>query len=167
MRNSKKIECAAIQTEVGYVEIIADEGGIIETGFVDKLPGNAKENSAVINNLELKKAFEQMQEYLSGDRKIFDLKLNSKGTPFQQKVWQALLTIPYGETTSYQAIAEQVGSPKAVRAVGAANGKNPIGIIVPCHRVIGKSGKLTGYAGGLSRKSWLLNIEQNKQTSLF
>ena len=160
-------ERAAIPTEVGYIEIIAEIDGIVETGFVDKLPIDAKQHIDEITNTELKNAFVQMHEYLKGERKTFELKLKSPGTPFQQKVWQALMSIPYGETTSYQAIAEQVGSPKAVRAVGAANGKNPIGIIVPCHRVIGKSGKLTGYAGGLSRKSWLLAIEENKQSTLF
>lgn len=90
---------------------------------------------------------------------MFQLPLAAKGTEFQQQVWQALKTIPYGETWSYQQLAEAIGNPKAVRAVGLANGKNPISVIVPCHRVIGKKGKLTGYAGGLDRKAALLKLE--------
>ncbi|NCO45642.1 MAG: methylated-DNA--[protein]-cysteine S-methyltransferase, partial [Vibrio sp.] len=102
----------------------------------------------------------QLDEYFSGKRTIFTLPLAAKGTEFQQSVWQALCKIPYGETWNYQQIAEAIGNPKAVRAVGLANGRNPISIIVPCHRVIGKSGKLTGYAGGLNRKASLLELER-------
>lgn len=101
----------------------------------------------------------QLQEYFSHRREMFQLPLAAKGTEFQQQVWQALKTIPYGETWSYQQLAEAIGNPKAVRAVGLANGKNPISVIVPCHRVIGKQGKLTGYAGGLDRKAALLKLE--------
>ncbi|WP_114784171.1 methylated-DNA--[protein]-cysteine S-methyltransferase [Vibrio tetraodonis] len=101
----------------------------------------------------------QLQEYFSHRREMFQLPLAAKGTEFQQQVWQALKTIPYGETWSYQQLAEAIGNPKAVRAVGLANGKNPISVIVPCHRVIGKKGKLTGYAGGLDRKAALLKLE--------
>jgi methylated-DNA-[protein]-cysteine S-methyltransferase len=101
----------------------------------------------------------QLTEYFSGGRRVFTLELDFQGTPFQRKVWRALLTIPYGETRSYGQIADQIGSPAAVRAVGAANGKNPISIIAPCHRVIGASGKLTGFAGGLQAKDYLLRLE--------
>ncbi|MYM59254.1 methylated-DNA--[protein]-cysteine S-methyltransferase [Vibrio sp. OCN044] len=101
----------------------------------------------------------QLQEYFSHRREMFQLPLAAKGTEFQQQVWQALKTIPYGETWSYQQLAEAIGNPKAVRAVGLANGKNPISVIVPCHRVIGKQGKLMGYAGGLDRKAALLKLE--------
>ena len=101
----------------------------------------------------------QLQEYFSHRREMFQLPLAAKGTEFQQQVWQALKTIPYGETWSYQQLAEAIGNPKAVRAVGLANGKNPISVIVPCHRVIGKKGNLTGYAGGLDRKAALLKLE--------
>ncbi|MCE4225605.1 methylated-DNA--[protein]-cysteine S-methyltransferase [Methylobacterium sp. C25] len=101
----------------------------------------------------------QLTEYFVGHRRAFSLGLDFRGTPFQQRVWQALLTIPYGETRSYGQIAAQIGSPAAVRAVGAANGKNPISIIAPCHRVIGASGKLTGFAGGLQTKDFLLRLE--------
>ncbi|MGY0615089.1 methylated-DNA--[protein]-cysteine S-methyltransferase [Vibrio sp. FJH11] len=104
----------------------------------------------------------QLGEYFSGLRNEFELPLAATGTDFQHQVWHALTTIPYGETWSYQDIADAIGNPKAVRAVGMANGKNPISIVVPCHRVIGKSGKLTGYAGGIERKQRLLALEQGK-----
>ncbi|MCY9804524.1 methylated-DNA--[protein]-cysteine S-methyltransferase [Vibrio scophthalmi] len=102
----------------------------------------------------------QLEEYFLGIRNQFDLPLAAVGTPFQMQIWQALTTIPFGETWSYQDLANAIGNPKAVRAVGLANGKNPISVIVPCHRVIGKNGKLTGYAGGVERKAALLKLEQ-------
>ncbi|WP_455292811.1 methylated-DNA--[protein]-cysteine S-methyltransferase [Vibrio parahaemolyticus] len=108
----------------------------------------------------LRQAVTQLDEYFSGLRNEFDLPLAATGTDFQNQVWHALTTIPYGETWSYQDLANAIGNPKAVRAVGLANGKNPISIVVPCHRVIGKSGKLTGYAGGVERKQRLLVLEQ-------
>lgn len=108
---------------------------------------------------------QQLYEYFNGMRKIFDLPLDFHGTEFQQHVWQALLTIPYGQTRSYLQIAQQIGNEKSVRAVGAANGKNPISIIAPCHRVIGSSGKLTGFAGGLEAKAFLLQMESPAQQS--
>lgn len=105
------------------------------------------------------KAFLEIKEYLEGKRKTFDVPLAPKGTAFQQKVWNALRTIPYGETRSYSEIAEMIGNPKACRAVGMANNKNPIIIMIPCHRVIGKNGSLVGYACGLEKKEYLLNLE--------
>ena len=102
----------------------------------------------------------QLGEYFAGQRQRFDLALEFAGTAFQQKVWQALLTIPFGETRSYAQIAQQIGHPTAVRAVGAANGRNPISIVAPCHRVIGASGGLTGFAGGLTAKAFLLGLEK-------
>ena len=102
---------------------------------------------------------EQLDAYFAGNRRAFALKLAPRGTDFQRRVWQALADIPYGETTTYAAIARTIGQPKAVRAVGAANGKNPISIVVPCHRVIGQDGTLTGYAGGLASKQRLLELE--------
>ncbi len=110
----------------------------------------------------LTQAVTQLGEYFSGQRNEFELPLAATGTAFQNKVWRALMTIPYGETWSYQDLADAIGSPKAVRAVGMANGKNPISVVVPCHRVIGKSGKLTGYAGGVERKQRLLALEQGE-----
>lgn len=107
----------------------------------------------------LQETVKQLNEYFQGKRQIFDLPLDFEGTEFQHKVWQALLTIPFGETRSYKQIAEQIGNVKAVRAVGATNGKNPISIITPCHRVVGANGKLVGFAGGLENKDILLKIE--------
>ena len=104
----------------------------------------------------------QLEQYFAGQRQQFDLPLDFKGTDFQQQVWQTLLTIPYGETRSYKEIAVQIGNEKAVRAVGAANGRNPISIIAPCHRVIGSSGALVGFAGGLDKKQILLSLEQSQ-----
>ncbi|MGI0794292.1 methylated-DNA--[protein]-cysteine S-methyltransferase [Pseudomonas aeruginosa] len=106
----------------------------------------------------------QLREYFSGKRSRFELPLDFQGTEFQKKVWSALLTIPFGETRSYTEIAVQIGSPNAVRAVGAANGRNPLSIVAPCHRVIGASGGLTGFAGGLAAKQWLLRLESRNKT---
>ena len=119
--------------------------------FVDNIDASIDLNSDIQK---------QLTEYEKGSRKVFDLPLHLKGTEFQLKVWNALLEIPYGETRSYQQIAQRIGQPKALRAVGGACNRNPIGIIVPCHRVIGKNGKLTGYAGGLFYKELLLNHEK-------
>lgn len=113
----------------------------------------------------LKAAAEQLEEYLSGERKSFDLPLNPKGTEFQKKVWNVLKTIPYGETRSYKQVAEAVGKPAAARAVGMANNRNPIMIVVPCHRVIGANGDLVGYGGGLDLKARLLKLEKEHRDS--
>lgn len=110
----------------------------------------------------LERAVDQLAAYFAGDLKSFDLPLAAVGTPFQQRVWAELARIPYGETCSYLDVAQRLGDPKAVRAVGLANGRNPIAIIVPCHRVIGANGKLTGYAGGLWRKERLLSLERGE-----
>lgn len=107
----------------------------------------------------LKETATQLEEYFAGERTDFDLTMELDGTPFQQEVWAELARIPYGETISYGELARRVGSPKASRAVGLANGRNPVSIIVPCHRVIGSNGQLTGYGGGLERKTWLLDHE--------
>ncbi|MGE8449904.1 MAG: methylated-DNA--[protein]-cysteine S-methyltransferase [Pseudomonadales bacterium] len=114
----------------------------------------------------LLEAERQLREYFAGSRERFELELDFVGTEFQCKVWQALLTIPFGETRSYSQIAQQIGNPKAVRAVGAANGRNPISIVAPCHRVIGASGSLTGFAGGLEAKQFLLALEGEETPQL-
>jgi methylated-DNA-[protein]-cysteine S-methyltransferase len=114
----------------------------------------------------LKETERQLMEYFAGQRRHFDLELDFAGTEFQVRVWQALLTIPFGETRSYRDIAIQLGQPTAVRAVGAANGRNPISIIAPCHRVIGTSGSLTGFAGGLAAKQFLLSLEGQQTLQL-
>lgn len=107
------------------------------------------------------KAYKQLAEYLAGKRKQFDLKLAPKGTPFQQKVWKELQKIPYGKTKTYQELATAIGKPKAARAVGMALNRNPLPFIIPCHRVVGKNGSLTGFSWGLKMKKWLLELEQS------
>lgn len=119
------------------------------------------------NAVPFKETIAQLYAYFTGELHEFDLPLKATGTPFQEMVWQALTSIPYGKTVSYKDIAEHVHLPKAARAVGMANGRNPISIIIPCHRVIGANGKLTGYGGGIHRKEWLLGHEhEDKQTTL-
>jgi len=143
------------ESPIGLAEIKCSDKGIRSVKVVE-LKEHATNPNAIV--LEVKN---QLDDYFKGRIKEFDLPLDAIGTDFQKKVWKALLTIPYGVTTSYGEIAKLIGKPTASRAVGAANGKNPIWIIVPCHRVIGASGKLTGYAGGLDRKKWLLEKEQS------
>ena len=151
-----------VRTPLGLAQISGNELGIQSVRIIDE-----GEVSTVIPEV-LKDAVQQLSEYFEGNRTEFQLKLNPKGTEFQQKVWNALLQIPFGKTTSYQQLTLQLGDPKAIRAVASANGKNPLWIIIPCHRVIGSDGSLTGYAGGLHRKQWLLDHEQpNKQQVLF
>jgi methylated-DNA-[protein]-cysteine S-methyltransferase len=151
-----------LDSPCGPIEITANDSGILSIYFVDSI--DSPENANPLTSL----AKAQLREYLNDERQSFDLPLRPNGTVFQKKVWQALLEIPYGEVNSYLDIATKIGNPKACRAVGAANGKNPIGIVVPCHRVIGANGTLTGYAGGLSRKQWLLEHEKAKsQKRLF
>lgn len=138
---------------VGILEICTTENELISVLYVEE----AKESSERPEILQ--EVIKQLDEYFNGDRKNFDIKFKLQGTEFQQKVWTALTDIPYGETVSYKNIATKIGNEKAVRAVGSANGKNIINIIVPCHRVIGANKSLTGYGGGLHRKSWLLKHE--------
>jgi methylated-DNA-[protein]-cysteine S-methyltransferase len=156
------METAYLQTPIGFAEFKGDENGLASITVFD---GEKPEN--VIPEI-LEDAVYQFSEYLEGKRKVFDLKLNPEGTDFQKRVWDALLTIPYGKTVSYLELSKTLGDVKAIRAVAAANGKNPLWIVVPCHRVIGSNGDLTGYAGGLHRKKWLLEHESPvKQQSLF
>lgn len=143
---------------LGIIEITGDDSSVSGIDFVDENMDDLPENS---ESPALSKCASQLEEYFSGKRKIFDVPLKLDGTTFQEKVWEALKEIPYGETRSYQDIAIMTGNPRAVRAVGGANNKNPVGVIVPCHRVIGKDGSLTGYGGGLCRKKWLLEHEKN------
>lgn len=145
-----------ICTPLGKIAVIESDGAITQLLFPGTvLPDGVKQQETPL----LLQAAAQMEEYFQGKRSRFLLPLRPLGTPFQKKVWEALLTIPYGETRSYGQIAAQIGSPKACRAVGHANHCNPIPIIIPCHRVVGTSGKLTGYAGGLEAKELLLKLE--------
>lgn len=143
-----------IETPLGILEISANESAVTAIRFVDRAMAV---NSNAITGL----AKCQLTEYFDKTRTQFELPLQAEGTVFQQQVWQALATIKYGGTCSYADIANLIKNPKAVRAVGAANGKNPMTIVVPCHRVIGANGSLTGYASGTERKAWLLNHESN------
>ena len=146
-----------VKSPVGYWVIERDEEGICR---IDRRPwyAEAAENRAEKDSL-LEKAAKELKEYFQGKRREFDLPLSVKGTAFQMKVWRALQEIPYGETRSYGEIAEAIGKPKAARAVGMANNRNPVSIIIPCHRVIGADGKLVGYGGGLDAKEYLLELE--------
>ncbi|MBU5307413.1 methylated-DNA--[protein]-cysteine S-methyltransferase [Clostridioides mangenotii] len=145
------------KTEIGELAIADNGRAITELYFKNKinLDGKNVEETKLI-----RQAYNEFNEYLSGSRKDFNIPLEPCGTEFQLKVWEALKTIPYGETCSYKEIAEKVNSPKAFRAVGLANNKNPISIFIPCHRVIGSNGKLVGYGGGLDVKEFLLNLEE-------
>lgn len=156
------MEVAYIQTPIGTAELKGDENGLASITVLD----NKKPNGTL--PVVLVDAAKQFQEYFNGDRTVFNLELNPSGTDFQKKVWNALLKIPFGKTISYLELSKQLGDVKAIRAVASANGKNPLWIVVPCHRVIGTNGDLTGYAGGLHRKKWLLEHESPaKQTTLF
>ena len=144
---------------VGRLLVELENGFLVRLDFADGIPAEGKNGN---ESALLAKVAMQLDEYFRGARKNFDLPLNPAGTEFQRKVWDALLAIPYGETRTYREIAEAAGCPKGFRAVGMANNKNPIAIIIPCHRVIGSNGKLVGYAGGLGRKEALLALERGK-----
>lgn len=157
------ISIAYLEIPLGIAILKGDKNGLQSVSVVEKI-----EDSTSSVPEELQDAVSQLKEYFEGNRIEFDLKLNPQGTEFQKRVWDHLLTIPYGKTATYMDMAKQLGDPKCIRAAASANGKNPLWIIVPCHRVIGSDGSLTGYAGGLSRKKWLLEHENPvKQKSLF
>ncbi|WP_166960157.1 methylated-DNA--[protein]-cysteine S-methyltransferase [Yeosuana marina] len=157
------METCIIKSPLGFTKIVGDFNGISSVTVL-----NSEEKITDIIPVELEDCAIQLKEYFEGERKQFDLKLNPQGTDFQKKVWDKLLEIPYGKTMSYLELSKQLGDVKAIRAVANANAKNPLWIIVPCHRVIGSNGTLTGYAGGLHRKQWLLEHESPfKQQSLF
>lgn len=145
----------SLSTPLGIATIEGNSHGISKIRISDEAVLKEQEVPE-----ELKDASEQLKAYFRGELRQFNLKLEPQGTAFQQKVWQALQEIPFGTTCSYLQLAQKLGDIKAIRAVAAANGKNPLWVVVPCHRVIGKDGSLTGYAGGLSRKKWLLEHEQ-------
>jgi methylated-DNA-[protein]-cysteine S-methyltransferase len=150
-----------IGSPVGKLKIVASDRGLTAILWEDDTPTRVRlgEMREQADHPVLVEAERQLTEYFRGDRKTFALELDFRGADFQKRVWQELLTIPYGETRSYGDIAKKLGNPKACRAVGAANGKNPISIIAPCHRVVGSNGKLTGFAGGLKAKAYLLKLE--------
>jgi len=146
---------AYYKSPLGPIEIVGSPDSILAVHFVENMmPGDGQLTFCV------KECFKQLSEYFKGERKEFFLNLEPMGTDFQKSVWHQLEKIPYGKTTSYGEIADALGKPGASRAVGSANGKNPIAIVIPCHRVIGSDGSLTGYGGGLWRKEWLIGFEK-------
>ena len=156
------METTYIKTPLGIAKIVGDENG------VSILSISNEGNSSSVIPLVLQESVSQISDYFDGKRTHFTFKLNPNGTDFQQKVWKALLEIPFGKTISYLELSKKIGDVKAIRAVASANAKNPLWIVIPCHRVIGTDGSLTGYAGGLWRKKWLLEHENpTTQQSLF
>lgn len=154
-----------VNTPVGVLTLVASDAGLAAILWENDDPKRVRLSPLNQNDEHplLCEAARQLEEYFSGSRERFDLPLDFAGTAFQKKVWQALVSIPFGETRSYRQIAEQIGHPAAVRAVGAANGRNPLSIVAPCHRVIGTNGKLTGFAGGLAIKAFLLDLETQRE----
>jgi O-6-methylguanine DNA methyltransferase len=167
------VSSAALDTPLGTLQLFAAERGLLAVG----LPGVAREDleaylrralgrvAIVADDAPLRAALAQLAEYFAGARRSFDLRLDPRGTPFQRAVWDAVAAIPYGETRSYGEIARALGRPAAARAVGAANGANPLAPIIPCHRVVGADGGLTGYGGGLAMKRHLLDLERSAATA--
>ena len=155
-----------IETPIGELLLAGDAEALSIIGFPQGTMRRDPESVWIYNEAPFKEVSRQLLEYFDGKRKSFDVPLALSGTEFQVSVLEALQAIPYGETTSYGAIAKQIGRPKAVRAVGAANGRNPIPIIVPCHRVIGSGGDLTGFGGGLDTKAELLRLEAENSGAL-
>ena len=150
------------ESPVGRLLLVADEGGLRELLFERGRTSPSIDASWKNNDHLLREAIRQLRAFFAGERQHFDLELNPQGTGFQQRVWRALQEIPFGETISYRELARRLGNPAASRAVGLANGSNPIAIIIPCHRVIGSNGTLTGYGGGLENKRWLLDFERSQ-----
>lgn len=160
-----KLAMQYMDSPVGRLRLIANEKALVAVLWKNEQPKRIQLAELVVEpeHPVLLQVRQQLEEYFEGNRQRFDIPLDFAGTEFQKLVWTELLKIPYGQTRSYGQIAQAIGRPKAMRAVGAANGRNPISIIAPCHRVIGASGALTGFAGGLDNKTILLNLEKNIQ----
>ncbi len=156
----------SIDSPVGRLKLVASDKGLVAVLWQNDRPSRVRLDELAEDDRHpvLLKAERQLGEYFAGKRKEFSIALDMRGTPFQKNVWEALLAIPFGETRSYGQLAKQLGNPNATRAVGAANGRNPLSIIVPCHRVIGSTGKLTGFGGGIDTKAHLLSFEQKNRT---
>jgi methylated-DNA-[protein]-cysteine S-methyltransferase len=154
--------CKTIWSPVGELTLVADDRGLAAILWENDKPDRVRLGALTerADHPILLETEQQLGEYFAGERRSFDVPLSFAGTDFQKRVWAALLAIPFGETRSYGEIADQLGAPGASRAVGAANGRNPISIIAPCHRVVGSTGKLTGFAGGLEAKAFLLDLER-------
>ncbi len=156
MTTRKTVTEILMQSPIGVLRLVARDGALTAIHLEDEPPGVPPEGTHPVLDV----ARRQLEEYFAGTRQAFDLPLEPVGTPFERGVWRALLNITLGDTTSYGVLAAGLGRATAARAVGAANRKNPLAIVVPCHRVVGASGALTGYAGGLARKAWLLAHER-------
>ncbi len=151
----KDMYCDYIQTDIGYWIMKSDENKLLSIGYETKKPDFKPQKNEITQ-----KTHQKLEKYFSGEAVIFDIPLQTENySPFYQSVWNEVIKIPYGRTSSYSHISHTLNNPKAVRAVGTANGKNPFPIIIPCHRVIGSSGQLTGYAFGIEVKEWLLQLE--------
>ena len=163
MRDGSTHDYCYYQSPIGLIRMVETGGFLTKADFVKQSPESEHFQPDTISDSStlLKDACRQLDEYFEGRRQKFDLALKPHGTNFQRSAWESLLRIPYGETRSYLQQAEYISNPRAIRAIGQANSRNPIPIIIPCHRVIGKNGYLTGYAGGLNRKTRLLALEQN------
>ena len=148
-----------IATPVGRLRLAGDKSGLRRISFQNRFRPSATADNALLREEPFRETVAQLAAYFAGELRRFDLPLAPDGTPFQREVWAALTAIPYGETVSYGGLARRLGRPAASRAVGAANGQNPIPIVIPCHRVIGADGSLTGFGGGLAIKRWLLDLE--------
>ena len=161
MKNTTQYVYKTMSSPVGTLTLIASDKGLAGVWFERSRPERVRTRTDVENRSHpiLVEAERQLREYFAGRRRTFDLALDFVGTPFQRAVWKALLTIPFGQTRTYGEVAKQVGRPSASRAVGAANGRNPVSIVAPCHRVIGSTGALTGFGGGLDVKERLLRLE--------
>jgi len=165
MNRERAMAYKYMSSPVGRLTLVATDNGLAAILWEHDRPARVRLNIAaeVNDHPVLVETERQMEEYFSGRRTQFALTLDVSGTAFQRQVWNALLTIPFGETRSYRQIARQIGNPSAVRAVGAANGRNPLSIVIPCHRVVGSTGALTGFAGGLDVKAHLLAFESGLQ----
>jgi methylated-DNA-[protein]-cysteine S-methyltransferase len=156
------LQCRSVDSPVGPLTLAGRDDRLMHLRMVDQTYEPSRDGWEV-DESAFPDVVEQLAEYFAGERTVFDLELHMVGTAFQRRVWTALQSIPYGETCTYGDIAREIGSPGAFRAVGLANGHNPIGIVVPCHRVIGANGSLTGYGGGLDRKRALLELEKSRR----
>jgi methylated-DNA-[protein]-cysteine S-methyltransferase len=154
-----EILTSTVESPIGPLTLIARDGVLTNVSMHEQRHTSPQPEEAVSDDAWFKDVAAQLDAYFAGELSSFDLEMSLLGTPFQRNVWTQLCEIPYGETISYGELARRVGNPNASRAVGLANGRNPIAIIVPCHRVIGANGSLTGYGGGLERKTWLLEHE--------
>jgi len=163
MNQTNQLNQYNLKTKIGWIQIVEENEKITKLSFLDEKEVE-KSKKCGKPSPSIQKICKQLEEYLDGKRQDFSIPIKTNGTPFQEKVWEELQKIPYGETICYGELAKRIGNPKASRAVGMANNKNPIAIIIPCHRVIGKNGKLVGYASGVDKKEALLILENENKS---